>query len=215
MNATIKGGVYIINYLELDDAHIDALREIGNIGSGNAITALASMINSNIEVLIPMVKILEYNEATNLLGGPENKVVCILLDMKGDINGMFIFLLDESITQLMLSSLFNKEEALLDEIEEVEISAIKEIGNIMASSYVNAIASMLNMTISISVPDICIDMVGAVLNVPMIRFSDVGDKVLFIENKFKMSDNYFTSHILMIPEMGSLREILVRLGLEV
>ncbi|WP_311315305.1 chemotaxis protein CheC [Clostridioides sp. ZZV15-6383] len=215
MNETIKGGVYIINYLELDDAHIDALREIGNIGSGNAITALASMINSNIEVLIPMVKILEYNEATNLLGGPENKVVCILLDMKGDIDGMFIFLLDESITQLMLSYLFNKEEALLDEIEEIEISAIKEIGNIMASSYINAIASMLNMTISISVPDICIDMVGAVLNVPMIRFSDVGDKVLFIENKFKMSDNYFTSHILMIPEMGSLREILVRLGLEV
>ncbi|MCC0682941.1 chemotaxis protein CheC [Clostridioides sp. ZZV15-6383] len=205
----------MINYLELDDAHIDALREIGNIGSGNAITALASMINSNIEVLIPMVKILEYNEATNLLGGPENKVVCILLDMKGDIDGMFIFLLDESITQLMLSYLFNKEEALLDEIEEIEISAIKEIGNIMASSYINAIASMLNMTISISVPDICIDMVGAVLNVPMIRFSDVGDKVLFIENKFKMSDNYFTSHILMIPEMGSLREILVRLGLEV
>ncbi|WP_227820862.1 chemotaxis protein CheC [Clostridioides sp. ZZV14-6345] len=194
---------------------MDALREIGNIGSGNAITALASMINSNIEVLIPMVKILEYNEATNLLGGPENKVVCILLDMKGDIDGMFIFLLDESITQLMLSYLFNKEEALLDEIEEIEISAIKEIGNIMASSYINAIASMLNMTISISVPDICIDMVGAVLNVPMIRFSDVGDKVLFIENKFKMSDNYFTSHILMIPEMGSLREILVRLGLEV
>ncbi|MDU2663271.1 MAG: chemotaxis protein CheC, partial [Clostridioides difficile] len=92
MNAIIKGGVYIINYLELDDVHIDALREIGNIGSGNAITALASMINSNVEVLIPMVKILEYNEATNLLGGPENKVVCILLDMKGDINGMFMFL---------------------------------------------------------------------------------------------------------------------------
>ncbi|MBT2159568.1 chemotaxis protein CheC [Clostridioides difficile] len=62
MNAIIKGGVYIINYLELDDVHIDALREIGNIGSGNAITALASMINSNVEVLIPMVKILEYNE---------------------------------------------------------------------------------------------------------------------------------------------------------
>ncbi|MDV9674929.1 chemotaxis protein CheC [Clostridioides difficile] len=215
MNAIIKGGVYIINYLELDDVHIDALREIGNIGSGNAITALASMINSNVEVLIPMVKILEYNEATNLLGGSENKVVCILLDMKGDINGMFMFLLDESITQLMLSSLFNKEEAFLDEIEAIEISAIKEIGNIMASSYVNAIASMLNMTISVSIPDICIDMVGAVLNVPMIRFSDVGDKVLFIENKFKMSDNYFTSHILMIPEMSSLREILVRLGLEV
>ncbi|ENY8572236.1 TPA: chemotaxis protein CheC [Clostridioides difficile] len=215
MNAIIKGGVYIINYLELDDVHIDALREIGNIGSGNTITALASMINSNVEVLIPMVKILEYNEATNLLGGPENKVVCILLDMKGDINGMFMFLLDESITQLMLSSLFNKEEAFLDEIEAIEISAIKEIGNIMASSYVNAIASMLNMTISVSIPDICIDMVGAVLNVLMIRFSDVGDKVLFIENKFKMSDNYFTSHILMIPEMSSLREILVRLGLEV
>ncbi|EGT3749036.1 TPA: chemotaxis protein CheC [Clostridioides difficile] len=205
----------MINYLELDDVHIDALREIGNIGSGNTITALASMINSNVEVLIPMVKILEYNEATNLLGGPENKVVCILLDMKGDINGMFMFLLDESITQLMLSSLFNKEEAFLDEIEAIEISAIKEIGNIMASSYVNAIASMLNMTISVSIPDICIDMVGAVLNVLMIRFSDVGDKVLFIENKFKMSDNYFTSHILMIPEMSSLREILVRLGLEV
>ncbi|MDI0266450.1 MULTISPECIES: chemotaxis protein CheC [unclassified Clostridioides] len=194
---------------------MDALREIGNIGSGNAITALASMINSNIEVLIPMVNILEYNEATNLLGGPENKVVCILLDMKGDINGMFMFLLDESITQLMLNSLFNKEESVLDEIEGIEISAIKEIGNIMASSYVNAMASMLDMTISISVPDMCIDMVGAVLNVPMIRFSDVGDQILFIENKFKMSDNYFTSHILMIPEMSSLKEILVRLGLKV
>ncbi|MGO0881590.1 chemotaxis protein CheC [Clostridioides difficile] len=185
------------------------------MGSGNAITALASMINSKIEVLIPMVKILEYNEATNLLGGPENKVVCILLDMKGDINGMFMFLLDESITQLMLNSLFNKDEALLDEITGIEISAIKEIGNIMASSYVNAIASMLNMNISISVPDMCIDMVGAVLNVPMIRFSDVGDKILFIENKFKNSDNYFISHILMIPEMDSLKEILVRLGLAV
>ncbi|WP_413927352.1 chemotaxis protein CheC [Clostridioides sp. ES-S-0006-03] len=215
MNVTIEGGVYIINYSQLDNIHIDALREIGNIGSGNAITALASMINSKIEVLIPMVKILEYNEATNLLGGPENKVVCILLDMKGDINGMFMFLLDESITKLMLNSLFNKDEAFLDEITGIEISAIKEIGNIMASSYVNAIASMLNMNISISVPDMCIDMVGAVLNVPMIRFSDVGDKILFIENKFKNSDNYFISHILMIPEMDSLKDILVRLGLSV
>ncbi|MCC0635715.1 chemotaxis protein CheC [Clostridioides sp. ES-S-0001-02] len=205
----------MINYSQLDNIHIDALREIGNIGSGNAITALASMINSKIEVLIPMVKILEYNEATNLLGGPENKVVCILLDMKGDINGMFMFLLDESITKLMLNSLFNKDEAFLDEITGIEISAIKEIGNIMASSYVNAIASMLNMNISISVPDMCIDMVGAVLNVPMIRFSDVGDKILFIENKFKNSDNYFISHILMIPEMDSLKDILVRLGLSV
>ncbi|MCC0656445.1 chemotaxis protein CheC [Clostridioides sp. ES-S-0123-01] len=205
----------MINYSQLDNIHIDALREIGNIGSGNAITALASMINSKIEVLIPMVKILEYNEATNLLGGPENKVVCILLDMKGDINGIFMFLLDESITKLMLNSLFNKDEAFLDEITGIEISAIKEIGNIMASSYVNAIASMLNMNISISVPDMCIDMVGAVLNVPMIRFSDVGDKILFIENKFKNSDNYFISHILMIPEMDSLKDILVRLGLSV
>ncbi|MCC0641014.1 chemotaxis protein CheC [Clostridioides sp. ES-S-0190-01] len=205
----------MINYSQLDNIHIDALREIGNIGSGNAITALASMINSKIEVLIPMVKILKYNEATNLLGGPENKVVCILLDMKGDINGMFMFLLDESITKLMLNSLFNKDEAFLDEITGIEISAIKEIGNIMASSYVNAIASMLNMNISISVPDMCIDMVGAVLNVPMIRFSDVGDKILFIENKFKNSDNYFISHILMIPEMDSLKDILVRLGLSV
>lgn len=115
----------------------------------------------------------------------------------------------------MLSFFFNKEEVFLDEIEVIEILVIKEIGNIMVSLYVNVIVFMLNMIISVLILDICIDMVGVVLNVFMIRFLDVGDKVLFIENKFKMSDNYFISYILMILEMSLFREIFVRLGLEV
>lgn len=95
------------------------------------------------------------------------------------------------------------------------MSALNEIGNIMASSYVNALSSMTSLTIDVSVPSMCVDMAGAILSVPSIEFAQVGNKVLFIDDSFSIGENSdkVKSNMILVPEMDSLNKIFERLGI--
>lgn len=92
---------------------------------------------------------------------------------------------------------------------------MKEVSNIMAASYVNAISTMSGLTINISVPDMCIDMAGAILSVPAIHYANISDKIIFIEDEFKSNEENAISHILMIPDVDSLQKIMTSLGIEI
>lgn len=197
----------------ISDMQVDALREIGNIGSGNAATALSDMLMCKIDINVPNVRILDYGEVVNALGGPETMLLGVLISMSGDVNGMLMFLQEKDFVHMTLNSLLQKSFSDFNDIGEMGYSAMQEVANIMASSYVNAVGMMTGLNIYTSVPSLTVDMVGAILSVPAIYYADISEKIIYIDDSFKgLSDNT-KSHILMIPDTQSLHKIMCNLGL--
>ena len=201
------------NYDELSDMHIDALREIGNIGSGNAASSLAMMLSDQIDILVPVVRILDYEQVMEELGGPEQMIVGLLLCLDGDVNGMIMFLLHQNFANTLLASLIGEAD-VGGTVDEMSYSALQEVANIMAASYVNAIADLTGFTINVSVPSMCVDMLGAILSVPAIHYANISDKMIFIEDKFHGKDLNAPNHILLSPDVESLDKIMTSLGIE-
>ena len=201
------------NYDELSDMHIDALREIGNIGSGNAASSLAMMLSDQIDISVPVVRILDYEQVMEELGGPEQMIVGLLLCLDGDVNGMIMFLLHQNFANTLLASLIGEAD-VGGTVDEMSYSALQEVANIMAASYVNAIADLTGFTINVSVPSMCVDMLGAILSVPAIHYANISDKMIFIEDKFPGKDLNAPNHILLIPDVESLDKIMTSLGIE-
>ena len=199
-------------YSDLSENARDVLKEIGNIGTGNAVSSLAAMVGRQIDIHLPQIKILGYNETPELVGGVEDVQVGILLDISGDLNGMFLFLLNERFTGVLMYALLGTGVDDITRMDEMEKSAVCEIGNIMCCSYLNAMAKMMNLSVQVSVPDMCSDMVGAILSVPMIHFANLSDELLFIENTYSLGDEELVSYVLFLPEMDSLKKMFEALG---
>ena len=201
---------------KLNDMHIDALREIGNIGSGNAASALSTMLCCPVNISVPSVQVLDYNDAVEQMGGPEQMIVGSLISLEGDVQGMILFLLQKNFSSMMIKTLLCAEEAPeMESIDEMGYSVIQEVANIMAASYLNAIGSLTGLTIGMSTPSLCIDMLGAILSVPAIYYANISDKIIYIQDEFSGHDFRAPSHILLIPDMDSLKNIMGKLGLEV
>lgn len=203
----------------MDYMQYDVLREIGNIGAGNATTALSQMINSRVEMKVPKVELLEFKEVSEIVGGAENIVVGILFTLGGDIDGMMMFMMENDassyLANLLLGDLFNPgQENKVDEgFSEMELSALNEIGNIIAGAYLSSLSSLTNLTITSSIPYMANDMAGAILSVPAIEFGKIGDKALLIETEFGNLDKSLNGYFLLIPTLDSYTTILTSLGL--
>jgi len=205
--------VALQTYDDLNDIHLDVLREIGNIGSGNAASALSTMLATSVNIAVPTVRIMDYEEVVEKLGGPEQMIVGLLLKLEGDVQGMIMFLLHQNFANMLLASLLG-EEIPLSQIDEIGYSALQEVANIMAASYVNAVAAMTGLIINISVPAMCVDMLGAILSVPAIHYANISDKIILIEDEFRGNEMHAPNHILMIPDVDSLKKIMTNLGIE-
>jgi len=202
------------NYEELSDEQIDLLREIGNIGAGNAATALATMLDEKVDMSVPSVRITGFDEAVMSLGGAETMTVAVLVNFSGDANGMIMFLLNVEDAKSIMDILIGEDDGE-EELSEMKLSGIKEIGNILSSSYLNAISALTGLTINVSVPYVAIDMVGALMSVPIIEFGAIGEKLMFIEENFLGETNELKSNMIMFAEIDTLKTIMQKLGLEI
>ncbi len=201
------------SYNDLNSIQLDALREIGNIGSGNAATALSNMLGKPINIKVPTIQILDYTEVSERLGGPEKEMIGMLITLEKDVNGMILFLLDREFAHVTVNILLGQEISDYSELDEMGHSMLKEIGNIMAASYINAIAMFTNLTIDISPPALTEDMVGSILSVPAIHFANISDSIIFIEDAFEVDDCQTDNSILLIPDVESLDKIIKSLGM--
>ena len=203
-----------VNLNDENQEVFDVLKEIGNIGAGNATTALAKMLDMKINMMVPKVELLEFSELSGVISEEDEPVMGILLEVQNDIGGSMMFFLELKSAHYLVNKLTMKPLDDMSDFGEMELSALKEIGNIIAGSYLSAISSMTNMTITSSIPYLCIDMAGAILSVPAIQFGKYGDKALLIQTEFGddvMIDGYF----ILIPEMDSYEKILRSLGIPV
>ncbi len=201
------------DFNNLNNMHLDVLREIGNIGAGNAATALAKLLNRKIDMDVPRAKILEFKEVNEMLGGAELPVVGILLKVTGDLTGNIMFILQQQAAALLINMLMGRPlDTVLSEFSEIEISALKEIGNILAGSYLSSLSALTNLKIICSVPDLAIDMAGAILSVPAIEFGKVGDTVLYIETEFSEGCARVVGDFFLVPDYDTYDVLLKALG---
>jgi chemotaxis protein CheC len=196
---------------EINNVQLDVLRELGNIGAGNATTALATMLNRRVDMEVPKVDILEFNEVTELLGGAEKKICGINFDVDGDINGNIMFLLNMDSSKRLANMLMNKDEDG-EELSEWDISALQEVGNILSGAYVRSLTSLTKLAMKISIPSLTVDMAGAILSVPIIQYGQVGDKVLLIETELNEGDHNIKGYFFLIPDVQSFEILLKSLG---
>ena len=208
-------GMSKIDLNQLNDIQYDVLREIGNIGAGNATTALSQMLNQKMDMSVPNVALLPFNEISDVMGSEDQTVVGIMLGFEGDVEGMMMFLFDTKSAHHLVNTLMmrDKEDGVEEgaEFSDMDMSALNEIGNIVSGSYLTAISKLTNLKMISTVPEMTIDMIGALLSVPASEFGKYGDKLLLIQSQFGELD-FVNGYFLMIPELNSYDKLLESLG---
>ena len=202
----------IKNYDELTSLEIDTLREIGSIGTGNAASALSSMLNRSIRITLPEVRIMGYNEAIEWIGGPEAITAGVLVGIGGQINGIMLAVQDLDFINLVLNSTLEETIQDYDELGELERSALVEIGNIMISTFINALSGLADVKIELTVPSLTVDMQGAILTVPMAAYGGQTDYLMTIGGNFIADGKEVPCRLLLSPDIRSLNFLLRKLG---
>lgn len=203
---------YTLN--EVNDIYFDVLREIGNIGAGNATTAMASMLGVRINMEVPKVELLTFQELGSAICPEDESIVGIYLEVSEDISGSMMFLMKLNSAHYLVNRLMGRPTDYDQDFDEMDMSALTEIGNIIAGSYLSALSSMTQLTIAPSVPHLAIDMAAAILSVPAIQFGLYGDNALLITTEFGdevMIDGYF----ILLPDLESYDKILQSLGIKI
>jgi chemotaxis protein CheC len=201
-------------FSRLEDFQMDVLKEVGNIGAGHAATALSTLLDKPIDMLVPKVRMLPFEEICESVGGAETVVLAIFLRVDGDAPGNMFFILDLDAAKNMLRELIGLHIEDQEEYSELELSALNEIGNILAGSYLSSLADFTNLNMQPTVPALAIDMAGAILSYGLLQFGQMGDQALLIDTKFMEGENEVQGHFFLIPDPESFGKIFSALGVE-
>jgi chemotaxis protein CheC len=195
----------------VNEMYFDVLKEIGNIGAGNATTAIANMLGIKIDMNVPDIRLMEVSKLGSAVGDEEETIVGIFLEVQNDIEGSMMFLIDIPSARYLVNKLMMTDAPVDQPFGEMELSALKEIGNIIAGSYLSALSSMTNLVIVPSVPYIAVDMAASILSVPAIEFGQFGDNALLIQTEIA-ADVEINGYFILMPEQASYEKILTALG---
>lgn len=193
---------------DLKPVHLDALREISNIGMGNAATALSQMLGCRIELRVPRVSVAALAEIPELIGGAEKLVAGIYMQIFGDVRGNILLIFPRDSATNLLKMLIPDDETHKEGLlSETAASALKEIGNILASAYLSAMGQLLKLTMIPSVPSVAFDMAGAIVDYTLTELGAEGDLTLLLETEF-MGQPSIQGHFFVLPDPGSLNILL-------
>ena len=200
------------NYDQLTSLEIDTLREIGSIGTGNAATALSQMMNREVRITLPEVRIMGYNEAIEWIGGPEEITAGVLVKMSGDVGGIMLSVQKLELVNVVLETMLGTNIDSYESLGELERSAMIEIGNIMISTFINAMSALADLHIKLTVPAFAVDMQGAILTVPMAEYGGMSDYLMAIGGNFVCEGREVPCHVILSPDLRSLDFLLRKLG---
>ncbi|GAA0121424.1 MAG: chemotaxis protein CheC [Clostridium argentinense] len=196
-----------MDYTVLSEIQLDALREIGNIGIGNAATAMSQLLNKKIDITFPVVNLIQYEDIFEK-SNAEEFVYAVIIRVLGDAPGNMLFIIEKQSLANIVNTLCSGCD-----IDEMGISILAELGNIIFTTYMNAIGKMTNLLLVPSVPAVTSDMLGAILSTSFMESGQYGDYILDIETQFVQENEKLNGHFYYIPMPGSLEKILKSLGL--
>jgi chemotaxis protein CheC len=194
-------------FSKIGELELDALREVSNIGAGHAVTALHQMTQRVITLDVPRVDLVPFRRVVDALGGPEEEVVGLFFRVYGGSRGNMLVVMPRAAAERLLTILFDgtgPRRALGD----MEISALKEVGNILTASYLTAVGGLLNIPLIPSIPAFSLDMAQAVVDLLLIELAEVSDEALVIQTDFTSRDGSFVGHFFLLPDPKAIETIL-------
>lgn len=195
----------MFEFKDINSNQLDFFKELENIGAGHAATALSVMLSNNVSLQVPRAQFCEYSQMCDILDGPENVVAGLLVAITGDINGFILLVMDEDDARGLAGTMIGDMAEGMPEAElgEMQISAMKEMANILIGSYITAISSLTSLKVDASVPDLVFDMAGAVMNLLAVAYGGSCDNVLFMETEFIVNAHSLYGHFFLIPDIES------------
>jgi len=203
-----------MTFAALSQKQADLLGEISNIGVGHAATALSQMIGHEVNMRVPSVTVTPFSRVTEVVGGPERVVAAVYCSFMGSITGHILLVLPQESASSLVRTLLKGQQAAQEDWSEEAASSLREVGNILASSYLNALGSLLDMTLIPSVPSIACDMAGAILDPLLIEQGRTGDLALLIETEFFERGETIKGQFFLVPDPESVSLVIARLGAE-
>lgn len=198
--------------------HLDVLKEIGNIGAAHAATSLSMLLNKKIDMHVPKVEMVSFNDMMELVGGPDNVVVGIYLRIEGDATGSMFFILPVEQANRFIQRLIQDETFDFGKapVAEIGMSAMQEMGNILSGSYLSAFSDFTGLKIYPTVPGLSVDMFGAIISTGLIELSHVSDHVIVINTSILEEgiepNESVKGHFFLLPEPSSFTAIFNALG---
>jgi chemotaxis protein CheC len=198
--------------------HLDILKEIGNIGAGHAATALSTIMNKKIDMKVPCVRIMTFDEMIEMAGGAENVVVSVYFRIEGEAPSNMFFVLPISQGNKYIQQLIGDANFSFDQppYDEMAISALQELGNILASNYISSLSDFTGLDLHSSVPAVCVDMLGAIISYGFIELSAYSDYVIVIDTAMSETQDEnvrsVDGHFFLLPDPESFEIMFRSLG---
>lgn len=192
---------------------LDVLREVGTITSARAATALSEILNCKVEISLPEAKVVPLKELGKILGNPEEVYFVLDIALEKELEGRLFFLLLPEQAKALGEVLLKRaiEEPLLE--DEFFCSSLKEIVNILAGSYMNALFEFTGLTVIYSIPSLGVDMVSALMDFFFIYMAQESDEVILVDTRFKVEDKDLKGFFLFFLSWNSLKKLTERLGM--
>jgi chemotaxis protein CheC len=189
------------------DMQLDALRELANIGSGNAGTALSSMLGKVVDISVPTAAALPLAEAVAIAGAPEDLCHGVVVPVVGDFEAIVLLLFPDPDARA-LCGIYGLEPSTPD-----GRSMLGEVGNILGTNYINVLAQMVGMVMEPTPPQVVEDMLGAILSSVLLGRGEDVEEALILDSNLMVEDEQCSLSFLLLPDHGGIRQLLERLGL--
>lgn len=200
--------------MELNKLQLDALKEMGTIGAGNAATSLSKMIGKRVNITVPNARVVSIEKVPELVGGQEELITAVIFEVNDSVNGVIMVLFSLEEAKKLAALLLAKPAVEAHILDEMGISALKEVGNVVTGTYLNALSAITNLRITHSIPNYASDMLISVMDGVLIKLSLEAEEAIVVETEFKIEEDLIRGFILFIPDPEGLQAILKPLGLE-
>ncbi|MBO4890581.1 MAG: chemotaxis protein CheC [Lachnospiraceae bacterium] len=205
----------MIAYNKLNELQLDVMREIGNIGAGNACTALSVLLGTAIDMSVPHVMLLGYESTTEYLGGEDNMVIGLRIQITGDLEGMMLHVVEKRFAQRIINTFYAKEIENIANLDDMDSSVLNEMANITSGAYANSLATLTSLFVNIGTPQQIPGKVSDIMKLPLTEFVKPGEQVLVVEEQFTIDDEQLSSNMILALESDSLEKLFSRLGVQV
>ena len=205
----------MISYSNLNELQLDVMREIGNIGAGNACTALSVLLGTMIDMSVPRVQLLGYESTTQLLGGEDKMVIGLKIEINGDLDGMMLHVVEKRFAERIINTFYAKEIENIEKLDEMDSSVLNEMANITSGAYANSIATLTSLFVNIGTPLQIPGKVSEIVMLPLKEFVQPGEQVLVVDEEFTIDDEHISSNMILALEADSLEKLFSRLGVQV
>lgn len=201
-------------YDGLNEMQLDVVKEIGNIGAGNACTALSVLLGTPVDMSVPNVQVLDFEATSQYLGGDSDTILGIRVDVTDDLEGMMFHIVRKSFAERIINTFYAKSLDNLAALDEMDSSVLNEMANITSGAYANSIATLTNLFVNIGAPVQQCATIGEILRIPFDNNVTIGEKILVIDEEFEIGEEKISSNMLLVLEKNSLRKLFDKLGVQ-